>query len=194
MVVQQRCGWCEGQDLYVDYHDTEWGVPVFSAHALFERLVLEGMQAGLSWLTILKKRAHMQVLFFDFDISRLAGAGQAEVQSWLQDPGIIRHRGKLEAMLNNARITLEREDFAAWLWSFAPSGNKTYDQLGSVPSQSDESLAMSKALKKAGYRFVGPTICYAFMQSVGMVNDHVSSCWRYDVCADLHRDALVQSG
>lgn len=192
MVVQQRCSWCEGDDLYVDYHDTEWGVPVFTAHEMFERLVLEGMQAGLSWLTILKKRAHMQTLFFEFDISRLAAAGEAEIQSWLQDPGIIRHRGKLQAMLDNARNTLQREDFAAWLWRFAPAENLIHDQMGSVPSHTQESVAMSKALKKEGYRFVGPTICYAFMQSVGMVNDHVSHCWRHQACADMSRDALAQ--
>jgi DNA-3-methyladenine glycosylase I len=181
----QRCSWCEGDTLYERYHDEEWGVPVFDADALFERLVLESMQAGLSWLTVLRKREHMQSQFYDFNISRLAAAGELQIERWLQDPGIIRHRGKLEAMVNNARIALQTPDFSAWLWQFAPESRFAYASLTQVPSVTDDSKAMSRALKQAGYRFVGPTTCYAFMQSVGMVNDHVQDCWRHSHCAKL---------
>jgi DNA-3-methyladenine glycosylase I len=191
MVVPSRCTWCEGDELYIAYHDDEWGVPVFTAQELFERLILEGMQAGLSWLTILRKRARMQEQFFNFDISRLANAGEPEVQNWLSDPGIIRHRGKLQAMVSNARLTLDCQedhpDFSTWLWSFAPNRDPAYERINQVPSETAESQAMSKALKKNGYKFVGPTICYAFMQSVGMVNDHATSCLRYSDCANLSR-------
>jgi len=189
MATLTRCAWCEGDDLYVSYHDEEWGVPEFTEQGLFERLVLEGMQAGLSWLTVLKKRERMAQQFFGFDVARLADAGESDVVSWLDDAGIIRHRGKLEAMINNARLTREHPDFATWLWQFAPSEPGRHDHLASVPSETEESQAMSKALKKAGYRFVGPTICYAFMQSVGMVNDHTVSCWRHEPCAAMARSS-----
>ena len=191
MVAPSRCTWCEGDDLYIAYHDEEWGVPVFTPGELFERLILEGMQAGLSWLTILRKRARMQETFFHFDMVELANAGESQIQAWLSDPGIIRHRGKLEAMVNNARLTLEQPDFSAWLWNFAPAAGQTYKRMKQVPSETAESQAMSKALKKGGYKFVGPTICYAFMQSVGMVNDHVTSCVRYTPCAELSRTPAV---
>ena len=187
--TRKRCGWCRGDTLYEAYHDEEWGVPVVDNQALFERLVLEGMQAGLSWITVLKKRDHMQAVFFEFEIARLAEANARDMRRWLNDPGIIRNRGKLEAMVSNARLALAHEDFSDWLWSFAPARPRRYRSLTQVPSDTPESVAMSKALKKAGYRFVGPTICYAFMQSVGMVNDHVTSCWRRDPCAQL-RDAM----
>ena len=180
-----RCGWCNGDDLYEQYHDEEWGVPVVGDQALFERLILEGMQAGLSWLTILKKRAHMQSLFFEFDIHCLAQASEQDVESWLQDPGIIRHRGKLNAMVGNAVLARDMPDFSRWLWQFAPCAVRSDEQRSQVPSETDESRAMSKALKKAGFRFVGPTICYAFMQSVGMVNDHARECFRYSECEAL---------
>ncbi len=193
MVIDKRCAWCKGDDLYTAYHDLEWGVPVSGTQALFERLILEGMQAGLSWLTVLKKRARMSEQFFGFDVAQLAGAGEADVQRWLSDAGIIRHRGKLEAMVSNARLTLEQEDFPGWVWSFAPVRSIVHDNLQSVPSETQQSQAMSKALKKTGYRFVGPTICYAFMQSVGMVNDHVTDCWRHAPCADMTRPLPAQS-
>ncbi len=183
-VGKTRCGWCGDDALYVDYHDTEWGVPVTDRQALFERLALESMQAGLAWITVLKKREHMRAAFFDFDIERLARANRASVARWLEDPGIIRHRGKLEAMIGNAKLAVKDPDFGAMLWSFAPAaGDVTAPRrLQEVPSVTPESTAMSSALKKSGYRFVGPTICYAFMQSVGMVNDHVADCFRRDDC------------
>ncbi len=181
----QRCEWCLGDPLYERYHDEEWGVPEFDGAALFERLTLEGMQAGLSWLTVLRKRAHMQTQFFSFDMAQLAAAGQEDIERWLQDPGLIRHRGKLEAMVSNARLAVAQSDFADWLWRFAPPAQRGVARLDQVPSATAESEAMSKALKQAGFRFVGPTICYAFMQSVGMVNDHLQECWRCQPCATL---------
>ena len=187
MKATERCSWCTGDPLYVSYHDEEWGVPQFAADALFERLVLEGMQAGLSWLTVLKKRAHMQERFFGFDMQQLSHAGDQELDAWLADPGLIRHRGKLEAMILNARLALAQDNFAAMLWRFAPEDVATYRASTEVPSVTDASKAMSAALKTAGFKFVGPTICYAFMQSVGMVNDHVIGCIRHQPCAALRR-------
>ena len=185
MAERRRCGWCHGDPLYERYHDEEWGVPESEGNALFERLTLEGMQAGLSWLTVLRKRAQMETEFFGFDMAQLAAAGEDDIERWLEDPGLIRHRGKLEAMLGNARLAMDKPDFADWLWSFAPPSQGSFASLDQVPSTTPESEAMSKALKQAGYRFVGPTICYAFMQSVGMVNDHLQDCWRYQPCATL---------
>lgn len=187
LTQRERCGWCGDDALYVAYHDEEWGVPVTDRQAMFERLVLEGMQAGLSWITILRKRAHMHDVFYGFEMQRLAACGEQQVAQWLQDAGIIRHRGKLEAMIGNARLALADPDFSANLWAFAPDEPNEFKRLADVPGQTRESTAMSKALKKAGYRFVGPTICYAFMQSVGMVNDHVTGCWRHAPCAALQQ-------
>ena len=187
MKAIKRCSWCTGDPLYVSYHDEEWGVPEFTAQGLFERLVLEGMQAGLSWLTVLKKRAHMCERFYDFDMHKLAHAGDRQLDAWLRDPGLIRHRGKLEAMILNARLALSQDDFAAMLWRFAPAGAPVYQSSSDVPSVTDQSRAMSKLLKRQGFKFVGPTICYAFMQSVGMVNDHLVDCVRHQPCAALSR-------
>lgn len=187
MKAIKRCSWCTADPLYVSYHDEEWGVPEFAAGALFERLVLEGMQAGLSWLTVLKKRAHMRERFFDFDMQQLSLAGDRQVGAWLSDAGLIRHRGKLEAMVLNARLALAQEDFAAMLWRFAPGEIAVYASSDEVPSTTEASKAMSAALKAQGFKFVGPTICYAFMQSVGMVNDHVVDCARHLPCAALSR-------
>lgn len=184
MQEPNRCGWCRGNELYEKYHDEEWGVVVDDAQALFERLVLEGMQAGLAWITVLRKREHMRRAFHHFDIEKLARCRERDVKKWLANEGVIRHRGKLEAMINNAQLTLEQDGFPQLLWQFAPKA-KIHRTLKTVPSETLDSQAMSKALKKIGYRFVGPTICYAFMQSVGMVNDHVTQCWRHQPCADL---------
>lgn len=182
-----RCGWCGDDEQYQSYHDDEWGVPVTDKQALFERLILEGMQAGLAWITILRKRAEMQAVFHSFDIDQLAACSETEVQNWLGNAGIIRHRGKLEAMVSNAQLAAADDNFSAFLWQFRPATEVVHHTLKTVPSETSESKAMSVALKKLGYRFVGPTICYAFMQSVGMVNDHVSDCWRHDASADLLR-------
>lgn len=186
MVKARRCGWCGDDPLYVAYHDCEWGVPERDPRALFERLVLEGMQAGLSWYTVLKKRQSMRQRFFAFDPARLASAGEEEVRVWLSDPGIIRHRGKLEAMVSNARAYLELDDFADLLWSVVggtPRQNRWRHQR-SVPAETSESRELARVLKAAGFRFVGPTTCYALMQSAGLVNDHLISCPAHDRCAD----------
>jgi len=184
----ERCPWCTSDPLYVEYHDTEWGVPEGDERALFERLVLEGMQAGLSWLTILKKRAHMQEAFFGFDIERRASAGKRDMRRWLADTGVIRHRGKLEAMVGNARAVLALDgEFAPMLWSVVngtPRQN-AFAAPRSVPSETAQSQAMAKMLKKAGFRFVGPTTCYAFMQSAGFVNDHLVSCPAFERCGTV---------
>jgi DNA-3-methyladenine glycosylase I len=185
MVKTRRCGWCGDDPLYVAYHDEEWGVPVADDRALFECLMLEGMQAGLSWYTVLKKRDHMRRSFFRFDPAALASNGEAALPDWLGDAGLIRHRGKLEALVGNARACLDmKQPFGRFVWSFVnevPIRNRWRRQ-SQVPSQTPVSVAMSRALRRAGFRFVGPTTCYAFMQSAGLVNDHLVSCHRYGPC------------
>lgn len=182
-----RCSWAGGAPIYERYHDQEWGAPTHDAGELFELLILEGMQAGLSWLTILNKRRHMRSRFLEFSAARLARAGQHDVVRWLGDAGVIRHRGKLEGMIQNARATLDLDahgGLAELLWSFvdnAPLVNR-WVVSSDVPSETAESRAMSKVLKAQGFTFVGPTICYAFMQSAGLVNDHLSKCFRYEEC------------
>ena len=190
MVKISRCDWCGEDPLYVAYHDEEWGVPVKDTRVLFELLMLEGMQAGLSWYTVLKKRDHMRKRFYDFDPQTLVCQGPGALDDWLQDPGLIRHRGKLEALIGNAAAFLELEkqhSFADWLWSFVECqpGQNPYRRLQELPTQTENSSAMSLALKKAGFRFVGPTICYAFMQSAGMVNDHLVTCHRFGPCREM---------
>ncbi len=187
-VKKQRCSWCGSDPLYVQYHDEEWGVPVTDEQAVFERLMLEGMQAGLSWLTVLRKRQRMQERFFEFDIERLARSSSRNLESWLQDAGLIRHRGKLEALIHNAKITRSLDNgLAETLWAFVDFAQQVNQPKapGDVPSKTDVAEAMSKALKGLGYKFVGPTICYAFMQSAGLVNDHFVSCHRHQPCARL---------
>ncbi len=184
----QRCDWCTSDPLYITYHDEEWGLPVKDERALFERLVLEGMQAGLSWLTILKKRAHMVKRFHGFEPERLAGTGTAEIEDWLTDAGLIRHRGKIEAMVSNARLVTEMDgEFVPLVWSFvdgAPVQNG-FASLQAVPAQTEQSVRMAKTLKQMGFRFVGPTTCYAFMQSAGLVNDHLASCPAFERCGTI---------
>ena len=180
-----RCNWCTDDPIYRKYHDEEWGVPVFDDPTLFEFLILEGAQAGLSWITILKKRENYRRAFHGFDWERIARYTQEDVARLLDDPGIVRNRRKVEAAIQNARGTLEiiREfgSLSAFLWSFVggtPIQNawKSHDK---VPVTTPEAEAMSRALKKRGFSFVGPTICYAFMQAVGMVNDHTEDCFRF---------------
>lgn len=185
-----RCSWCEGSDLYRSYHDMEWGVPLTDPQSLFRLLMLEGQQAGLAWITVLNKRSHMDQVFCGFDREFLVDKGPSLIEQWLQDPGLIRHRGKLSALISNAEKALEMADFGPWLWSFAAPDLRP--PLSPVPAETTESQAMSKALKKAGFRFVGPTICYAFMQSAGMVNDHHPDCWRYEACQKAVTKALSQ--
>lgn len=186
--TKKRCSWCLADEDYIAYHDDEWGVPITAPAPLFKLLMLEGMQAGLSWLTILRKRAAMEDAFFGFDAERLAASGAEEVGAWLENPNIIRHRGKLEALIRNARAMLAIDDFEGFIWQFQPAETTARKSLGDVPAQTAESAAMSKALKQEGFNFVGPTICYAFMQSAGLVNDHISDCWRYERCAELQNE------
>ncbi|WP_103257337.1 DNA-3-methyladenine glycosylase I [Tabrizicola aquatica] len=176
-----RCPWCGTDPLYVAYHDHEWGRAERDPRRLFELLMLEAFQAGLSWITVLRKRPAFRAAFHDFDPATLASWGEDEVARLLQDPGIIRHRGKIEGTLKAARAFLRIEGtqgFSPFLWSF--TGGQTLDnrpvRLADVPAQTPQSLAMSKALKAEGFSFVGPTITYAFMQASGMVNDHLLTC------------------
>lgn len=180
-----RCPWCEGFDLYREYHDREWGVPLFNDRALFELLILEGAQAGLSWATILKKRDNYRRAFDDFNPVLIAHYGEAKVASLLADAGIVRNRAKVAATIQNAKAYLalvnDGQSFSTFLWQFvggSPIQNR-WAAMSEVPVSTPNSDAMSKALRKAGFKFVGSTICYAFMQASGMVNDHLVSCIRH---------------
>ena len=180
----ERCGWVGDDPLYVAYHDTEWGVPVRDSRALYAKLVLDGFQAGLAWITILRKRDGFYRAFDGLDPDLIAEWGEDEVTRCLADPGIVRHRGKIEAAIGNARAWQRIEadgGFSAFLWEFVDGRplQPARHSLAHVPAATEISEAMSKALKKAGFRFCGPTIVYAFMQAVGMVNDHVVDCPRY---------------
>jgi DNA-3-methyladenine glycosylase I len=185
MTTIRRCDWAGSDPLYVQYHDEEWGVPVREDHALFERLCLEAAQAGLSWITILRKRAHYRVVFDGFDPARVAGYDAAKMAALLADAGIVRNRQKIEAAVNNARqllaVQAEYGSFAAYLWGFVdgqPIQNQ-WRSLSDIPAETPLSRAMSKDLKGRGFKFVGPTICYAMMQACGMVNDHTLDCFRH---------------
>ncbi|MDR1889580.1 MAG: DNA-3-methyladenine glycosylase I [Zoogloeaceae bacterium] len=173
-----RCFWCTDDPLYIAYHDDEWGVPQRDPVALFELLCLEGFQAGLSWLTVLKKRARFRQVLFDFDVERIAGMSDADIETRMQDAGIIRNRAKLKAARQNARAWLALPDPVGLLWSFVGGAPKINHFAGraDLPVATPEAEAMSRALKKAGFTFVGPTICYAFMQACGMVMDHTTDC------------------
>jgi DNA-3-methyladenine glycosylase I len=181
-----RCAWVGGEPIYIDYHDREWGVPLHDDRALFEMLILEGAQAGLSWITILKKRESYRAAFDGFDPAVVARYGPEKLAALKADPGIVRNGAKIQAAVDNARAWLEvmaREDggFAGLLWGFVggrPIVNRRRAP-GEVPAETPLSQAMSKDLKARGFRFVGPTICYAFMQAVGMVNDHTVDCFRH---------------
>lgn len=186
----ERCGWCGQEPIYVSYHDTEWGVPERDSRALYEKLILDGFQAGLSWITILKKRENFRAAFRGFDPTVIARWGEADVARLLADPGIVRHRGKIEAAISNAQAwerVEAREGFSAFLWGFvggAPLQNQ-FHTLNDVPAETPHSKAMSKALKAEGFKFCGPTIVYAFMQATGMVNDHLITCPRHGAVAAL---------
>lgn len=182
---EQRCPWCGEDPLYVAYHDEEWGRASFDRTHLFEMLCLEGQQAGLSWITVLRKREGYRAAFFGFDVERVAAMGAADIDRIVVDPGVIRHRKKLEAIVDNARAVVEMErgaeGFVEFVWSFvggAPVVNRMAS-MAEAPAETDASRAMSKGLKKRGFRFVGPTTCYAFMQACGMVDDHLVSCPRW---------------
>ena len=180
-----RCEWCLNDELYLQYHDQEWGRPVHDDRSLFEFLILEGAQAGLSWKTVLVKRAAYRLAFENFEPSKVAQYNDQRTKELMSNPGIIRNWRKIEAAVNNAKRVLEIQkefgSFNDYIWSFVggkPVSN-TFARLQDLPAETDESKAMSKDLKVRGFQFVGPTICYAFMQAAGLVNDHLTNCFRY---------------
>ena len=183
--MKTRCGWVTDDPLYIAYHDTEWGVPEHDDRKLFELLILEGAQAGLSWLTILKKRDNYRRAFVDFDARKIAAFDDRKVTGLLANDGIVRNRLKIIATIQNARLflTVQQEygSFDAYLWQFIGGKPKinAWKTLKAIPLRTAESEAMSKALTKQGFKFVGPAICYALMQAAGMVNDHTIDCFRY---------------
>lgn len=191
MLMPERCAWCGTDPLYVDYHDQEWGAPLRDDRALFEMLILDGAQAGLSWLTILRKRENYRAAFDNFDPERIARYDAAKVAELLANPGIVRNRLKIAAAIRNAQGYLNIQErqggFSHFLWryvDFQPRQN-AWPTLADAPTVSPESEAMSRDLKRLGFTFVGPTICYAFMQAAGMVNDHTTNCFRHQEVREL---------
>jgi DNA-3-methyladenine glycosylase I len=181
-----KCAWAIKHKIEEDYHDSEWGVPVYNDRLLFECLILESAQAGLSWYTVLKKRDNYRIAFDNFDILKVANYNQSKVDELLMNEGIIRHKLKINATINNAKIFLEIQNeygsFSNYIWSFTngkPIQNN-WKSSKEVPAKTELSDAMSKALKKKGFKFIGTTICYAYMQAIGMVNDHTTSCFRHN--------------
>lgn len=184
--VKNRCAWAASEPIYLDYHDREWGVPVHDDRMLFEMLVLEGAQAGLSWITILRKRENYRKAFANFDPKKIARFDAKKVKTLLKDEGIVRNKLKVESVVSNAKAFLEIQkefgSFAKYIWQFAPTNpDMRRRSLKDVPARTEESDRMSHDLKKRGFRFVGSTICYAYMQAVGMVNDHVVDCFRHSM-------------
>lgn len=185
-MTKTRCDWCASDPLYIDYHDTEWGVPVHDDRAIFEFLILEGMQAGLSWLTILRKRENFRKAFDNFNPEKIARYDQRKIKKLLSDPGIIRNRLKVAAAVTNAKAFLKTQEesgtFDKYIWQFVdgkPLKNR-WKSIKQIPPRTKESDAMSKDLLARGFKFVGSTICYAHMQATGMVNDHLVHCFRYN--------------
>lgn len=185
MEIQQRCGWCLGDAQYENYHDHEWGVPEHREQHLFEFLILEGAQAGLSWITVLRKRECYRQVMDQFDPLAISGWGEGKIAELMQEPGIIRNLRKLESTVENARAFLRIQDafgsFDSYIWRFVEGEpiQNNWITLQEVPAQTSAAILMSKDLKKRGFSFVGPTISYAFMQAVGMVNDHLVCCFRH---------------
>jgi DNA-3-methyladenine glycosylase I len=181
----KRCVWCESEDIYIKYHDEEWGIPLHTERKLFEFLILEGMQAGLSWITVLKKRNTYREVFDKFDFNEVANYKEAKIKSLLNNPGIIRNKLKVRGAVKNAKAFIKvREEFGTfnkYIWQFTDGKviQNSWKSLKEIPAETEISRLMSKDLKKRGFTFVGPTICYAFMQAIGMVNDHVVGCYRY---------------
>ncbi|HAM4062960.1 DNA-3-methyladenine glycosylase I [Escherichia coli] len=181
----ERCGWVSQDPLYIAYHDNEWGVPETDSKKLFEMICLEGQQAGLSWITVLKKRENYRACFHQFDPVKVAAMQEEDVERLVQDAGIIRHRGKIQAIIGNARAYLQMEQngepFVDFVWSFVNYQPQVTQAttLSEIPTSTSASDALSKALKKRGFKFVGTTICYSFMQACGLVNDHVVGCCCY---------------
>ncbi|MBK8769183.1 MAG: DNA-3-methyladenine glycosylase I [Rhizobiales bacterium] len=178
---KNRCPWCGTDSLYVHYHDTDWGVPEYDSRALFEKLILDGFQAGLSWITILRKRDHFRAVFDNFDAEKIARYDARKVAALMNDPGIVRNRLKIDAAVTSAQAYLEMPDFSAYLWGFLDGRpvQNSFRGMGDVPAQTPLAEKISKDLKKRGFRFVGPTIVYAFMQACGLVNDHLVGCHRH---------------
>ncbi len=183
-----RCAWCQAAPEFFDYHDTEWGYPVSDDRRLFEKLCLESFQSGLSWRTILNKRENFRRAFYDLDFNKMAEFSEADIERLLQDAGIIRHRGKIEAVINNARraqeLVAKEGSLAAYVWRYEP----TSPPEPQTASTSAESVAMSKDLKKRGWKFVGPTTVFAFMQAMGLINDHAIGCVSREKAAQMRRD------
>lgn len=183
-----RCRWCGTDPLYMDYHDNEWGTPLYDNQKLFEFLILEGAQAGLSWITVLRKRENYRKAFDNFNPEKIARYSEVKKAKLLLNEGIIRNRLKIDSAINNAQAYLAMqkngEDFSEFLWSFVSGKPKqnTWESMSEIPASTPDSDAMSKALKQKGFNFVGSTICYAHMQATGMVNDHVVDCHRYKLC------------
>jgi DNA-3-methyladenine glycosylase I len=183
--MKRRCEWCGSDALYVAYHDDEWGVPVHDDRRLFEMLILEGAQAGLNWLTILKKRDNYRKAFHAFDYGQIAAYTQRDMKRLLANPGIVRNRLKIESVIKNAQRAMDvKEEFGtldSFLWRYVDAVPKqnAWKSMSEVPARTEQSDAMSRDLKRRGFNFVGSTICYAFMQAVGMVNDHTTACFRY---------------
>ncbi|WP_411720213.1 DNA-3-methyladenine glycosylase I [Mycetocola sp.] len=178
--ARSRCAWVGSDPEYQRYHDEEWGTPLLGDRPVFEKISLEGFQAGLSWITILRRRPAFRAAFADFDIDRVAAMTADDVERLVEDVSIIRHRGKINAVIGNARVTLQLgESLSDLVWSFQPApGRPRPTQLSDIPSVTPESSALSAELRRRGYRFVGPTTMYALMQSAGLVDDHVAGCWR----------------
>jgi DNA-3-methyladenine glycosylase I len=190
---KKRCAWPKQDPLYVAYHDTEWGVPEYDDRALFEKLILDGFQAGLSWITILRKRDNFRKAFDNFEPEKIARYTPRNVEKLMHDEGIVRNRAKIEGTILSARAYLDvmenEGSFSKLLWGFVDGKPKinAFKTLKSVPTETPEARAMSKELSRRGFKFCGPTIVYAFMQATGMVNDHVVSCHRYEACCKLAR-------
>ena len=184
--MKNRCAWAGTDPVYIAYHDTEWGVPLHDDRKLFEFLILEGAQAGLSWITILKKRQNYRDAFDDFNPRKIARYDSLKIKQLLSNPGIIRNKLKIEATVQNAHsfLSIQKEfaSFDAYLWQFVGGQTRKnkWKTMSEIPASSEESEAMSKDLKKRGFKFVGPTICYALMQAIGLVNDHTVDCFRYN--------------
>ena len=183
--MKNRCPWAGNDPIYIKYHDKEWGIPLHNDRKLFEFLLLDGFQAGLSWITILKKRTNYRLAFDNFNARKIAAYDTRKVEQLLQNKGIIRNRLKIEAAVTNAKAFLAIRDefssFGDYIWQFTEGKTlkNAWKSISEIPAWTDESIAMSKDLKQRGFKFVGPTICYAFMQAAGMVNDHLIDCFRY---------------
>jgi DNA-3-methyladenine glycosylase I len=198
VALTKRCEWATSAPEYIAYHDNEWGRPVVDDVRIYEKVCLEGFQSGLSWLTILRKRPAFRAAFAGFDPEVVAGFGPADIDRLLADAGIVRHRGKIEAAIANARATLvtreEHGSLAAFIWSFEPKRRRAAPKPGELEASTPESTALSKAMRMVGFRFVGPTTMYAAMQSLGLVNDHIAGCFARKACEDERRTLTIRRG